>query len=196
VARSLPVILEARKCTICDGLPLGPRPLLAGSAASRIVIIGQAPGAAAHASGTPWNDKSGERLRQWLGVTDTQFYDPALIALVPMGFCFPGKGRSGDLPPRPECAPAWHQRILRGLGKVELIVLVGKYAIAEYLRDDDGADLYPSITDAARGFAELLPDRIALPHPSPRNNIWLKKNAWFERRSLPALRRRVTDILG
>jgi uracil-DNA glycosylase len=139
------VILKARKCTLCEGLPLGPRPLVAGSASARIVIIGQAPGASAHQSGTPWDDKSGERLRQWLGLTDDQFYDPALVALVPMGFCYPGKGRSGDLPPRPECAPQWHERILRSLKRVEL--------------------------------------------------TGLKKNPWFGRKTLPALRERVAELL-
>ena len=190
-SRPLPVLREARACTVCaPHLPLGPRPLLAGARGSRILIIGQAPGAAAHASGVPWDDRSGERLRAWLGVTPEVFYNPALVALMPMGFCYPGKGRSGDNPPRPECAPLWHERIRGALGAVALTVYVGQYAFARYLGDE-----YATITDAARAFDELLPSRVALPHPSPRNNIWLKKHRWFEKDAVPALQRCVASAL-
>jgi uracil-DNA glycosylase len=189
----LPQLLdEVRACRACaDHLPEGPRPLVQASASSRIVIIGQAPGAAAHRSGTPWDDASGRRLRAWLGLTDAQFYDARLVALMPMGFCYPGKGKSGDMAPRAECAPLWHDRLLASLRRVELTVLVGRYAMERYL-----AGAFGSITDAAAAHDELLPDRIALPHPSPRNNIWLKKHPWFERRALPALRRRVGSIVA
>ncbi|MFG0273701.1 MAG: uracil-DNA glycosylase family protein [Phycisphaerales bacterium] len=189
----LPQLLEeARACRVCDAeLPEGARPLVQGAASSRIVIIGQAPGAAAHRSGTPWDDASGRRLREWLGLTDAQFYDARLVALVPMGFCYPGKGASGDMAPRAECAPLWHERLLRGMRRIELTVLIGRYALERYI---DGA--YGSITDAARAHAALLPERIALPHPSPRNNIWLKKHPWFGAEALPALRERVAQLVG
>ncbi|MBL8877718.1 MAG: uracil-DNA glycosylase family protein [Phycisphaerales bacterium] len=190
--KSLPVIREARRCTHCAAdLPLGPRPLLAAAKSSRLLIIGQAPGAAAHESGIPWNDRSGERLRDWLGVTRAVFYDGSRVALMPMGFCYPGKGPSGDMPPRPECAPLWHDKIRRTLVNVRFTVFVGQYAFAHYLGESSR-----SITEAARAFAALLPTRIALPHPSPRNNIWLKKHRWFERDALPALRARVAEVLA
>jgi len=189
----LSVLLDdARACRECVGkLPNDPRPLLQAAPSSRIVVIGQAPGAAAHDTGVPWDDRSGRRLRDWLGVSGDQFYDPKRIALVPMGFCYPGKGPSGDLAPRPECAPLWHPPLLRALRKVELTVLIGRYALDRYLPDD-----HDTMTNAVRAHADLLPDRIALPHPSPRNNIWLKKNPWFERQTLPALRRRVAEVLA
>jgi len=189
----LPVVIrEARACRVCEAdLPEGPRPLVQGSSASGILIIGQAPGAAAHASGVPWDDRSGDRLRDWLGVTPDQFYDANVMALMPMGFCYPGTGRSGDLAPRPECAPLWHDRMVRAFKGVRLTVIVGKYAFDRYLGEE-----YGSITEAVRAHAALLPARIALPHPSPRNNIWLKKNPWFERRALPRLRARVAAVIG
>ncbi|MEO1009633.1 MAG: uracil-DNA glycosylase family protein, partial [Planctomycetota bacterium] len=136
-----------------------------------------------------WDDRSGDRLREWLGITREQFYDPKLFAHVPMGFCYPGKGTSGDLPPRPECAPQWHRPLLNTLRKIELTMYIGKYALDRYLPGE-----YASITDAVRAFEGLLPIRIVLPHPSPRNNIWLKKNAWFEKRALPALQARIADM--
>ena len=189
---ALRVISEARKCTICaEHLPFEPRPILAGSTTARLLIIGQAPGKAAHDLNTPWQDRSGDRLRDWLNLTNDQFLDPSLVALVPMGFCFPGKGKSGDAPPRPECAPKWHDRILRGLTSVELTIFIGKYAFDRYLSPD-----FETMSEAVRGFKKLLPDRIALPHPSPRNNIWLSKNPWFQTQSLPALRKRTRRILA
>jgi len=189
----LPQLLEeARACTLCEPhLPEGARPLLQASSSSRIVIIGQAPGGAAHRSGVPWDDTSGRRLRDWLGVTDEHFYDARRIALVPMGFCYPGKGRSGDLAPRPECAPQWHDPILKHLRRRDLTIYVGRYAVERYLEGR-----FPTVTDAVRAAPELLPDRIALPHPSPRNNRWLASNPWFERRVLPALRCRVAAIMA
>jgi uracil-DNA glycosylase len=182
---------EARSCRICEPhLPHGCRPLLQGSTRSRIVVIGQAPGAAAHESGVPWSDRSGQRLRSWLGVTDEEFYDPDLVALLPMGFCYPGTGTGGDLRPRQECAPQWHERLLARFESVSLTVLAGKYAFERYL-----GDKYDTVTDAVRAHGELLPERIALPHPSPRNNIWLKTHQWFESEVLVALRARVRAVL-
>lgn len=188
----LPQLLDqARACTLCEPhLPEGARPLLQASASSRIVIIGQAPGAAAHRSGVPWDDASGRRLREWLGVADDEFYDARRVALVPMGFCYPGKGRSGDMAPRSECAPQWHAPILKKLRRLELTIYVGRYAVERYLEGR-----FPTVTDAVRAAPELLPNRIALPHPSPRNNRWLAGNPWFERRVLPALRRRVAAAM-
>ncbi|MEM1329430.1 MAG: uracil-DNA glycosylase family protein [Planctomycetota bacterium] len=185
------LLVQARACRICEPeLPRGCRPLIQGSAQSRIVVIGQAPGAAAHESGVPWDDRSGARLRAWLDVSDDEFYDPDLFALMPMGFCYPGTGKRGDLPPRPECAPEWHDRLLEGFRSVSLIVIIGKHAFERYL-----VDQHDTLTAGVRAFGDLLPDRVALPHPSPRNNIWLKRNPWFESEVLIALRARVRGLL-
>ncbi len=192
VGRALPILTEARACTHCASeLPLGPKPLLAGKSSARILIVGQAPGRVAHETGKPWNDKSGERLRDWLGMTDDQFYDESVTAIVPMGFCFPGTGKSGDMPPRPECAPLWHERILKSLKHIGLTVYAGKYAM-----EHNAGGAYASVTEAAKAYADHLPERIFLPHPSPRNNLWLKKNPWFERDVLPKLRRRAAELVG
>lgn len=189
--RALSIIEEARKCTRCAAdLPLEPRPLLAGSAASRVLIIGQAPGLAAHESGTPWDDRSGDRLRDWLAVSSEQFYDPDRIALLPMGFCYPGTGSTGDLAPRPECAPEWHERIRSNLTSVEVTLFVGRFAFESYVSSE-----YRTLTEAVRAANELLPTRCVLPHPSPRNNRWLAKNPWFGRDVLPALKRRIAEVL-
>lgn len=187
----LEVLMErARACRICEReLPHGCRPLIQGSAASRIVVIGQAPGSAAHESGVAWDDRSGERLRSWLGVTHDEFYNPDLFALLPMGFCYPGTGKSGDLRPRPECAPEWHERLLAGFESLSLTVIVGRYALERYV------DEYDALGSAVRAYEELLPERIVVPHPSPRNNIWLKKNPWFEGEVLGVLRTQVRASL-
>lgn len=183
---------DVRACRNCEpSLPLGPRPLLQASPSARMIIIGQAPGAAAHASGVPWDDRSGQRLRDWLGLTAERFYDPRLVALMPMGFCYPGKGRSGDLAPRPECAPLWHTPLLASLRRIELTVIVGQYAFDRYL-----STAHATITAAAAAYETLLPTKLALPHPSPRNNLWLKRNPWFERQALPAIRRRVRALVA
>ncbi len=155
------------------------------------MLIGQAPGQAAHESDIPWNDRSGNRLREWLGLSSAVFYNDSAVALMPMGFCFPGKGQAGDLPPRPVCAPLWHDAILKSLMKVELTVIIGQYAFQRYLGDS-----YDSITDAVRDYDSHLPRRIALPHPSPRNSFWLKRNPWFESELLPTLRVRVADMFA
>lgn len=190
--RSLPALLrEVRSCTLCaKHLPLGPRPVLQMSGTARILVAGQAPGRKVHASGQPFTDASGDRLRDWLGVTEEVFYDPRQIAILPMGFCYPGTGKSGDLPPRPECAPAWRDRLLGHLPDLALTLVIGRYAIAYHLPDARG-----SLTELVRAWKSHGPSIMPLPHPSPRNNIWLRKNPWFEREVLPALRDRVGALL-
>lgn len=186
------VIDEARTCRACEAeLPRGCRPLLQGSRDSRVLLISQAPGAAAHESGVPWDDRSGDRLRDWLGVTKDEFYDPSKVGILPMGLCYPGKGASGDLRPRPECAPMWHDRLLPVFGRVGLTLYVGRFAFERYLSAE-----FETLTDAVRGGARLLPGRAALPHPSPRNNIWLKRHGWFERECLPRIRGAVRGALS
>lgn len=184
------LLAEVRDCHHCeDSLPLAPRPVLVAQPEARLLIIGQAPGLKVHNSGIPWNDPSGDRLRSWLGIDRPQFYSDPRIAIVPMGFCYPGKGRSGDLPPRPECAPRWHERVLSFLPLVELVLLIGQYAQRYYLPPPA-----LSLTERVRdydGQGRYFP----LPHPSPRNQIWLKKNPWFEAQTLPLLRRRVAPLL-
>jgi uracil-DNA glycosylase len=189
---SAPALLkEIRACTVCaKALAAGPRPVVQFGPTSRIVIIGQAPGARVHESGVPWQDDSGKRLRDWTGLSEDDFYDAAKIALVPMGFCYPGKGASGDLPPRPECAPLWHDRVLGALKEVRLTLLVGSYAQAHYLPQKQ------SMTDAVKGFRAHGPAFFPLPHPSWRSGIWMKRNPWFERDVLPALRTAVREALG
>ena len=175
---------EIRKCVVCAKfLPNAPRPIVQASMQSKIVIIGQAPGQKVHNSGVPWDDQSGDELRRWLGVTKEQFYDPNLFALVPMGFCYPGKGKSGDLPPRPEFAPLWHKRLLKHLKEIKLIILIGQYSQKYYL----GAKFRPTLTENVKNYKEFLPDYLPLVHPSPRNKIWQKKNPWFEAEIVPAL---------
>lgn len=158
---------------------------------ARIVIIGQAPGRKVHESGVPWLDASGATLRDWLGVEQQEFYDTGRFALVPMGFCYPGSGPTGDLPPRPECAPLWHERVLSAMPALRLILLVGHYAQRHYL----GARAGATLTDTVRRFREFLPRHLPLPHPSPRNRIWLRRNPWFATELLPELRIRVAGAL-
>jgi len=186
------LLTEIRGCTICaESLPHGPRPVLAAGRAARLLIIGQAPGRKVHESGVPWDDASGVRLREWLGVDKETFYDERRIAILPMGFCFPGTGRSGDLPPRPECAEAWHERLLAELPKVSLTLLFGQYAQARYL----SKGRKKTLTETVRAWRDHRPRLMPLPHPSPRNNIWLRKNPWFEEELVPYLRRRVKQVL-
>jgi uracil-DNA glycosylase len=186
------LLASVRACTVCaDFLAAGPRPIVQFSNTSRIVIIGQAPGSKVHASGVPWNDDSGDRLRDWTGLSKDQFYDPALVALVPMGFCYPGKGKSGDLPPRPECAPLWHSRIMALLPAKRLTLVVGTYAQKAYLKAPKGATL----TEAVRTFHDYGPDFLPLPHPAWRSVIWMRRNPWFEEDVLPTLRSNVQALL-
>ncbi|MEP2024018.1 MAG: uracil-DNA glycosylase family protein [Reichenbachiella sp.] len=183
---------EIRNCDCCAvHLPHGTRPVLAAHSSSKIVIIGQAPGAKVHKTGVPWDDKSGENLRSWLGVDEPTFYDPEKIALLPMGFCYPGKGKSGDLPPRHECAPLWHDKVLSQLKEVQLTLLIGQYAQNYYL----GNNAKKTLTETVRNFQEYLPNYFVLPHPSPRNNIWRAKNLWFDEKVLPQLKQKVKTIL-
>ena len=186
------LLRELRACTICAAhLPHGPRPVLQLHPDARILIAGQAPGRAVHASGVPFDDPSGDRLREWLGLDKTTFYDPRQVAILPMGFCYPGTGKSGDLPPRPECAPAWRAQLLAQLKHVALTLVIGQYALAYHL-PDAGA----SVTDVVQNWRTHWPAVLPLPHPSPRNNIWLKRNPWFAAEVLPALRQRVAEVLA
>lgn len=187
------VLAEVRSCTRCAAeLPLGPRPVLRARATARLLIVGQAPGTRVHASGIPWNDPSGDRLRAWLDLERDQFYDESLVAIVPMGFCYPGTdAKGGDRPPRPECAPLWHPRLLPLLPSVGLTLLVGRYAQARYL----GAMRGRTLTETVAAWRRALPDLLPLPHPSWRNNAWVRKNPWFEAELLPELRQRVRALL-
>ena len=183
---------EVRACTICaDHLPLGPRPVFQIHPKARILIAGQAPGTRVHASGVPFDDPSGNRLREWLGVTREVFYDPRQIALLPMGFCYPGSGKSGDLPPRPECAPAWREQLLDQLRQLRMTIVLGQYAQLYHFGRTN-----KSLTELVKSWRCYWPDKVPLPHPSPRNNLWLRRNPWFEAEVIPALRRRVLEILA
>jgi len=184
------LVADVRACTICSAvLPLGPRPVLQVDRAARVLIAGQAPGRKVHGSGVPFDDPSGDRLRDWLGLTPAEFYDPALVAILPMGFCYPGSGGSGDLPPRPECAPAWRERLLAGLTNVQLTVVIGQYAQAWHLPNAP-----KSVTETVAAWEQSWPEVVPLPHPSPRNNLWLRRNPWFATDLLPVLRHRVAEI--
>ncbi len=187
------VVRAARACRVCAAdLPLGPRPVLRARAGARLLIVGQAPGTRVHETGIPWNDPSGERLRDWLAVDRATFYDEARIAIVPMGLCYPGRdGRGGDRPPRPECAPLWHAPLIAALPAVELTLLVGLYAQAHYLGERRRA----SLTETVRAWADYGPGFLPLPHPSWRNTAWLKRNPWFAAELLPELRARVRALL-
>jgi uracil-DNA glycosylase len=179
------LLLEIRACSVCKKfLPNKPRPILQASIHSKIIIIGQAPGQKVQNSGIPWDDASGNELRRWLGVSKEQFYDEQLFALVPMGFCYPGKGTSGDLPPRPECALLWHEPLLKNMKKAKLIILIGQYSQNYYL----GKALKTTLTDTVKNYAAYLPKYLPLVHPSPRNRIWQRKNPWFEKEVVPILR--------
>lgn len=184
---------EIRSCKHCkSNLPYEPNPILSAKTTSKIVIIGQAPGRIVNETSIPWNDASGERLRNWLGVTKNQFYNSDLFALIPMGFCFPGTGKNGDLPPRKECAPLWHEKLLESMPDTELIILIGNYAQKHYLKKDYRKNLTTTVSH----FENYLPNYFVLPHPSPRNNIWIKKNPWFEINLLPILELKIKEIIS
>ncbi|WP_235898661.1 uracil-DNA glycosylase family protein [Parahaliea maris] len=184
------LLATIRDCEHCaDRLPLGPRPVLRASTSARLLIVGQAPGTRVHASGVPWDDPSGDRLRDWLQLDRPAFYDGTRIAIVPMGFCYPGRGKSGDLPPDPECAPRWHGLLLQRMPQLELTLLVGSYAQQYYL-DAPGTTLTRRVQD----WRDYGPMQFPLPHPSPRNNLWLRRNPWFEGEVIPALRDRVRQM--
>lgn len=185
------LLADIRACKICQDLPLGPRPIVQFSPTARLAIVGQAPGRITHEKGVPFDDPSGDRLRSWLGVDRKTFYDGERIAIVPMGFCFPGTGKSGDLPPRAECAPAWRERILETLNAVELTLIIGRYAIDWHLPTMRTR----TVTEAVKSWQDVWPDQLILPHPSPRNNRWLKQNPWFEDQIIPVLQTRVAGLL-
>ena len=188
----LKTLVEIKKCTICSlHLEHSPRPVMAASPFSKIVIIGQAPGRKVHESGIPWQDVSGNNLRKWMGIDDETFYNPDKVALIPMGFCYPGKGKSGDLPPRKECAPQWHETLLKMMPDVKLTLLIGQYAQAYYLKEKARRNL----TETVRHYKTLLPGIFPLPHPSPRNNIWQRKNPWFAEELLPELQKSIQGVL-
>lgn len=194
MAASLDDLLrQVRACRVCKAnLPLEPNPVLKVSSEAKILIVGQAPGIKVHNSGIPWNDASGNNLRKWLAVDKATFYNPVNFAFMPMGFCYPGKGNSGDLPPRPECAPLWHERVLNQLPAIELTLLVGSYSINHYLKERKK----DSLTETVKNFSEYLPGFFPLVHPSPRNIGWLKRNKWFMDEAVIELRRLVAKILG
>jgi len=185
------LLAQVRACTHCDSsLPLGANPVLSMESSARILVIGQAPGTRVHATGIPWNDPSGDRLRQWMGVDRDTFYDAKRIAIMPMVFCYPGKGKSGDLPPRPECAPLWHERLLAQLPEIKLTLLIGNYAQQYYLDRR-----HKTLTDRVAAWPQYLPDYLPLVHPSPRNTYWLQQNPWFEQDLVPELRKLIAGIL-
>ncbi|ERP95490.1 hypothetical protein Q666_06070 [Marinobacter sp. ES-1] len=185
------LVQQVRACTLCkDVLPEGPRPVVQLSRSSRILVVGQAPGRKVHETGIPFNDPSGDRLRQWMGVDREQFYNEEQVAILPMGFCFPGTGKSGDLPPRPECAETWREALLARLDKVELTLVIGQYAQAWHLPDSR-----KSVTDNVKAWREYWPGLLPMPHPSPRNIRWLKSNPWFEQEVIPRLQARIGELL-
>jgi uracil-DNA glycosylase len=181
------LLAEVRNCRVCEQeLPLGPNPILRAKRSARILIIGQAPGTKVHQSGIPWNDPSGKRLREWLSIEDEVFYDEAKFAIIPMGFCYPGKGNSGDLPPRKECAELWHRQLLKSLPNIKLTLLIGQYAQQYYL-----ANVESTLTETVKVWQKYGPRYFPLPHSSPRNTGWLKDNSWFESKTIPQLRNKV-----
>lgn len=187
------LLSEIRSCQVClPHLELGANPILTAHPESRIVLIGQAPGAKVHKTSIPWDDKSGDNLRDWIGINKETFYNPKEIALIPMGFCYPGKGKSGDLPPRKECGPLWHEAVLSKMKNVQLTILVGQYAQTYYLKEKTERTL----TETVKNFKNYQPEFFVLPHPSPRNNIWQAKNSWFQEQVIPKLRETVAEILS
>jgi uracil-DNA glycosylase len=186
------VIDAAKACDVCaPHLKDGVRPVFQVSQTAKILIAGQAPGRKVHETGIPFDDASGDRLRDWMGIDRSTFYDPDMIAILPMGFCYPGTGKSGDLPPRPECAPKWRRSFLELMPQIELTLVIGKYAMDWHLK----GHRFKNLTETVRHWQDYAPSVLPLPHPSPRNNIWLKKNEWFAVEVLPHLKARVSELL-
>ncbi|WGD35898.1 uracil-DNA glycosylase family protein [Olleya sp. YS] len=187
------LLQEISHCILCkQHLPLGPKPIVEASINSKIILISQAPGQVAHRSGTAWDDAGGKRLKAWLDVTETQFYNPNNFAIIPMGFCYPGKGKTGDLPPRKECAPEWHDVILQKLSNIKLIILIGAYAQNYYLKETSKRTLTETVSE----YKTYLPKYFPIPHPSPTNRFWRSKNPWFEELVVPELQKKVKEILN
>ena len=186
------LLSEIRNCEICkEHLALGPRPVLQVNPKAKILIAGQAPGRKVHETGTPFDDPSGNRLREWMGIDSNVFYDASQIAILPMGFCYPGTGKSGDLPPRPECAEEWRGKVLSRMKNIKLTLVIGQYALKYHLPQSKN-----SLTEIVSAWKDYWPEILPLPHPSPRNNIWLKRNPWYEQDVIPALKKRVSDVLA
>lgn len=186
------LLRDIRNCTVCqDHLPLGPNPILSAHKNSKIILLSQAPGRIAHQKSKAWDDPGGKQLRHWLGVTENQFYNPENFAIVPIGFCYPGKAKTGDLPPRPECAPLWHDALLEEFDNVKLTILIGAYAQKQYLK----AKMKRTLTETVSSYEEYLPKYFPIPHPSPTNRFWKAKNPWFEKLVVPEFRRKVEKIL-
>jgi uracil-DNA glycosylase len=192
--RSLETLLTAvRGCRACERhLPLGPRPVLQAHIAARILIVGQAPGLRVHRTGIPWDDASGQRLREWMGVDKETFYDASRIAIVPMGFCYPGRGTGGDIPPRRECAELWFDRLLARMPRIELTLLLGQYAQRHFL----GKRRKQSLAETTRTWRDRSAEYLPLPHPSPRNQPWFKRHPWFSQEVIPGLQARIRDLLA
>ena len=187
------LLTEIRACRICEAsLPMEPRPILRANASARLLVVGQAPGTLVHGSGIPWSDASGMRLRGWLGLDRDAFYNEANVAIVPMGFCYPGRGVSGDLPPRPECSRTWHHRLLPLLPNIQLVLAIGQHAQVYFL----GEQRKKTLTDTVMAWRDYAPRHFPLPHPSPRNVGWFKHNPWFDDEVVPALRKRVEEVLS
>ncbi|NOH54467.1 uracil-DNA glycosylase family protein [Vibrio coralliilyticus] len=186
------LLQQIRQCRLCEpDLPLGANPIIQASKEAKLLIIGQAPGTRVHKTSIPWNDPSGDRLRQWLELDKTAFYDANKIAIMPMGLCYPGKGKSGDLPPRKECAPQWHSKVLEQLPNIGMTLLIGQYAQNYYLQDKP-----KTLTETVRAWQQWAPHYLPLPHPSPRNTLWLKRNPWFEAEVVPFIREYVHAHIG
>jgi uracil-DNA glycosylase len=183
------LLSEVRACRICES-SLSPNPILNVKASAKLLIIGQAPGLKVHQTGIPWNDPSGDRLRGWLGIDKVTFYNESNIAIIPMGFCYPGKGKSGDLPPRPECFKHWHGQLMSVLPNIEMTLLIGHYAQRKYL-----PNTYSSLTENVQHWREFFPEFVPMIHPSPRNTYWLQRNPWFESEMVPVVRNYVTHFL-
>ncbi|NOJ24040.1 uracil-DNA glycosylase family protein [Vibrio coralliilyticus] len=186
------LLQQIRQCRLCEpDLPLGANPIIQASKEAKLLIIGQAPGTRVHKTSIPWNDPSGDRLRQWLELDNTAFYDASKIAIMPMGLCYPGKGKSGDLPPRKECAPQWHSKVLEQLPNIGMTLLIGQYAQNYYLQDKP-----KTLTETVRAWQQWAPQYLPLPHPSPRNTLWLRRNPWFEAEVVPFIREYVHAHIG
>lgn len=195
-SKALPLLLkEVRACTLCAAplkeLGLESHPVLQVDARARILVVGQAPGRKVYESGVPFDDASGQRLREWMGIDAATFYDASQVAILPMGFCYPGTGKSGDLPPRKECAPQWRAPLMAAMPNIQLTLVIGQYAMAWHMPGQTN----DSLTDTVKNWQTHWPDVLPLPHPSPRNNIWLKANPWFEQEVVPALKARVRAVL-